>query len=111
MTITIKQGDSCGIFLNLKQNDQPLLPSMVDDLEVYIGETLRLTAVEGTVKFDTSSSRWFIWPTQEQTFALEEGAHKVEIRAKYKSGVRESVKGYDLPDKIKVRASQSRNVL
>lgn len=111
MLVTIKQGDSCGIFLNLKQNGTVLLPEMVDDIEVYIGEDLRLTAVEGEVKYDSNSKRWYIWPTQEQTFALEEGTHKVEIRVKYKNQATTNVKGYDLIDRIKVRGSASKEVL
>lgn len=111
MAVTIKQGDSYGIFLNLNQSGQTLTPDMVDDIEIYIGEALRFSAVDGGVKFDTSSNRWFIWPTQEQTFTLEEGTHKVEIRVKFKNANKPNVKGHDLSDKIKVKGSQSREVL
>ena len=111
MAVTIKQGDSVGIFLNLKQNGSVLLPEYVDDIEVCVGEGLRLTAVEGTVKYDSASKRWYIWPTQEQTFNLEEGSHKVEIRVKYKNQATTNVKGYDLVDRIKVRGSTSKEVL
>lgn len=111
MAVTIKQGDSCGIFLNLVQNDTVLLPSMVDDIEIYVGESLRLSAADGGVKFDPDSQRWYIWPTQEQTFSLEEGTHRVEVRVKYKNQNTTNVKGYDLDDRIKVRGSVSEEVL
>lgn len=109
--IKIKQGDSCGVYLNLKQNGNKLLPEYVDDIEVCVEGNLRLTAVEGTVKFDSASKRWYIWPTQEQTFGLEEGIHKVEIRVKYKNNANTNVKGYDLADRIKVLGSMSKEVL
>lgn len=111
MAVTIKQGDSCGIFLNLVQNNTVLMPSMVDDIEIYIGENLRLSAVEGGVKFDPDSKKWYIWPTQEQTFSLEAGTHRVEVRVKYKNQKTINVKGYDLEDRIKVRESVSEEVL
>ena len=111
MAITIMQGDSYPIFLNLTQDGMVLSPDLLSDLEVYVGENLRLSYVEGTVMFDTSSKRWYIWPTQEQTFALEEGGNKVEIRAKYKNENTTNVKGYVIVDRIKVKSAQSREVL
>ena len=111
MAVTIKQGDSVGIFLNLKQNGSVLLPEYVDDIEVCVGEGLRLTAVEGTVKFDSASKRWYIWPTQEQTFSLEEGSYKVEIRVKYHNNNTVNVKGQTIFDRIKVKGAASREVL
>lgn len=109
--LTIKQGDSYGILLNLSQDGQVLVPDMVNDIEVCIGETLRYSAVDGGVKFDTNTNKWYIWPTQDETFSLEEGTHKVEIRVKYKNNTKTNVKGYDLLDKVKVRGSVSREVL
>lgn len=109
--ITIKQGDSRIIWFNLKVNGVPLTPDMVEDIEIYVGEDLRLTASSGEVKYDTGSQRWFIWPTQEQTFALDEGSHKVEIRRKYRNGTSENVIGYELAEKIKVKGATSREVL
>lgn len=111
MAITIMQGDSYPIFLNLTQDGMALSPDLLSDLEVYVGENLRLSYVEGTVMFDTSSKRWYIWPTQEQTFALEEGGNKVEIRPKYKNETKIYVKGHKLIDRIKVLGAQSREVL
>ena len=111
MAITIMQGDSYPIFLNLKQNDAPLTEDYLDDLEVYVGENLRLTYAEGTVKYDKPSKRWYIWPTQEQTFNMEVGNQEVEIRVKYKTRNTINVKGHTIIDKIKVKRAKSREVL
>lgn len=110
MVITIKQGDSYPIFMKLTVNGSVLSSDLVDDLEIYVGEDLRLSYADGDAKFDESSNRWYIWPTQEQTFALEEGIHKVDIRPKFKNP-NINVKGFTLEDKIKVKAATSREVL
>lgn len=111
MAITIMQGDSFPIFLKLTQNDVPLSEDMLDELEVYAGENLRFSYAEGSVKYDKNSKRWYIWPTQEQTFGMEEGSHKVEIRVKYKNQNAINVKGHTMIDRIKVKSSMSREVL
>lgn len=111
MTITIMQGDSYPIFIKLTQNGSALTSDLVDDLELYVGESLRMSYEDGTVKYDESSKRWYIWPTQEQTFALEEGTHKVEVRPKFKNPSTTNVKGFTLDGKIKVKAATSREVL
>ena len=111
MAITIMQGASYRIFLKLAQNDVPLTEDLLDDLEVYVGENLRLSYAEGSVKYDKYSKRWYIWPTQEQTFGMEEGSHKVEIRVKYKNLNTINVKGHTIIDRIKVKSATSREVL
>lgn len=112
MTATIMQGDSYPIFLNLKQNGGMVLtPNVLDDLEIYIGEDLRMSYADGSVKYDESSKRWYIWPTQEQTFSLEEGSYKVEIRVKYHNNNTVNVKGQTIFDRIKVKGAASREVL
>lgn len=110
-TVEIKQGDSYAIFVNLAQDGKVLTPSMVDDLEVSVGEALRFCYLDGSLHFDTQTNHWYIWPTQEQTFSMEEGSYKVEVRAKYKNQEESDVRGYDLEDRIKVRRSASREVL
>ena len=111
MAVVIKQGDSRAIFFDMKVNGATLTPDMIENLEIYIGQELRLTYQEGGVKFDSNSQRWYIWPTQEQTFKLEEGNHPVEIRRKYKNTDMDNVIGHDLDEKIKVKGSTSREVL
>lgn len=111
MAVTIMQGDSYPIFINLTQDGSVLTPDLLDDLEIYVGEDLRLSYADGTAKFDESSKRWYIWPTQEETFNLEEGSHKVEVRAKYKNTNTVNVKGHTIIDRIKVKSATSREVL
>ena len=110
-TIQIMQGDSRAIFINFTVNGSTLTPDMLDELEIFIGEELRLAYTEGSVNFDTSRNKWYIWPTQEQTFNLDEGSHKVEVRVKFHNQNTTNVKGYTIDDKVKVKGSQSREVL
>jgi len=111
MAVTIMQGDSYAIFMNLTQNGFVLTPDMINDLEVCVGANLRLSYSDDSVWFDDSTQRWYIWPTQEQTFGLEPGIHKVEIRVKYRNQNTTNVKGYVIIDKIKVNSAVSREVL
>lgn len=111
MAVTIMQGDSRAIFLNLTQNGSPLTPDLIDDLEVSIGDILQFAFAEDRVKFDAGTSRWCIWPTQDETFSLDEGSYKVEIRVKYHNMNTTNVQGYTLNDKIKVKPALSREVL
>ena len=110
MMVTIKQGDSVAIFFNLAVNGKTLTPDMVEDLEIYVGDVLGYYYKTGGVKFDTVNQRWYIWPSQEETFGLDEGSYKVEVRPKYRDN-NVTVKGFELNDKIKVKASSSREVL
>ena len=110
-TIQIMQGDSRAIFLNFTVNGAALTPDMIDDLEVMIGDDLRLAYSEDTVKYDASRSKWYIWPTQEQTFALDEGTYKPEIRSRFHNQNTTNVKGFIIDDKIKVIGARSREVL
>lgn len=111
MTVDIRQGDSYAIFINLVQDGSFLTPDMIDDLEIMFGEHLRFSYLENTVKYDPESSRWYVWPTQEDTFGLEEGSHKVEVRVKYHNENTTNVKGYTIEDKVKVYSAASREVL
>ena len=110
-TIQIMQGDSRAIFINFTVNGSTLTPDMIDDLEVMVGEELRFAYSEDTVKYDASRNRWYIWPTQDQTFNLDEGSHKVEVRVKFHNQNTTNVKGYTIDDKVKVKGAQSREVL
>ena len=110
-TIQIMQGDSRAIFLNFTVNGSALTPDMIDDLEVMVGEALRFAYAEDTVRYDVLRGKWYIWPTQEETFGLEEGSHKVEVRVRFRNQNTTNVKGYTIDDKIKVKGAQSREVL
>lgn len=111
MAVSIMQGDSFAVFLNLMQDGAVLTPDLLNELEIFVGDALRFSYSEGTVKYDSSSQQWYIWPTQKQTFDLEEGSYKVEVRVKYKDDEATSVKGYTIADRIKVVSAVSREVL
>lgn len=108
MAITIMQGDSYPLFLNLQQDGQLLTPAMVEDLEICVGDALRFTKSEGTLNYDPSKKMWYFWPTQEETFEME-GIYDIYVRAKYPN-TPPQVYGYKL-DKIKVTDTQSEEVL
>lgn len=111
MAVTIMQGDSYPVFINLTQNGMVLVPDMLENLEIHVGADLRFTYAEGTVHYDEGTKRWYIWPTQEQTFSLEPGIHRVEMRIKYHNQNTTNVKGSTVTDKIKVTEAVSREVL
>ena len=111
MAVTIMQGDSYPVFINLTQDFKTLVPEMVDDLEICVGTDLRYYWADKSVLFDTASKRWYIWPTQEETFSLDPGTHKVEIRVKYHNQNNANVKGFTITERIKVTEATSREVL
>lgn len=108
MAITIMQGDSYPLFLNLHQDGKLLTPSMVEDMEVCVGDVLRFTKSEGTLGYDEAKKMWYFWPTQEDTFLME-GMYDVYVRPKYPN-TPPQVYGYKV-DKIKVIYTESREVL
>jgi hypothetical protein len=105
------QGDSFPIFTNLKFDGVPIAPELIDDLEISPASELLYSYSKGTLKYDETGKRWYIWPTQEETFSMKEGAHDVEVRVKFKNGDSSSVKGTILGDKIIVTPARSREVL
>lgn len=111
MNVKLMQGDSFPIFIHLTQGGYVLTPDMVDDLEVCVGDSLQLLYSSGEVHFYEPKQYWYIWPTQAQTFELEAGSNKVEVRVKYKNQELSGVKGYTLQDKIKVYDTESTEVL
>jgi hypothetical protein len=108
MAITIMQGDSYPIFLDLKQDGRLLTPEMISDVEISVGDVLRFTKSEGTLAYDSSRKLWYFWPTQEETMAME-GIYDIQGRIKYPNTPAQ-VYGYKL-DRIKVNETLSREVL
>lgn len=92
-TIRMMQGDSYYVFINMTQQEQVLLPEIVDDMEICVGEDLRYTVSGGTVGFDTESQQWYFRPTQEETLSLDPGQYTVIVRVKYAGGAMSDVKG------------------
>lgn len=108
MAITIMQGDSYPLFLHLTQNGKLLTPQIVEDLELCVGDNLRYIYSEGTLAYDMSRQKWYFWPTQEDTFSMQEDC-EVYVRIKYPNNPT-MVIGRKV-DKIKVKETKSREVL
>ena len=81
--ITMRQGESYRIYLNLSQNDSVLTPDMIEDLKICIGDTFSKTWKQGGVAFDETQSRWLIFPTQRETLNMREGKSKISCHVKY----------------------------
>lgn len=90
----IMQGDSYPIYIELSQDGAPLLPEVLDELEICVGEAMRKIMSDGGVQFDEDSNRWYIHPTQQETFALDNGrSYEVQARVHYKNSAPEQVIG------------------
>ena len=80
--MNIMQGDACNVPIKITQNDVPLDPAVVADLEVCIGTGIRKTLGDGEVSYDEESALWYIRLTQAETFAME-GTQEAFVRIKY----------------------------
>lgn len=80
MALKIMRGDACYIPIEIAQNETPVIPDAVKDIEVSIGETLQKRYSTGGVIYRDGS--WFFRLSQEETFALPESA-TVYVRAVY----------------------------
>lgn len=81
--ITLKQGESYRIYLNLRQDGAPLIPEMVADVKICIGSVWSKTYKSGGVMFDFTKNQWFIFPTQAETLAMKEGRFSLCCHVKY----------------------------
>lgn len=81
--IELKKGESYRIYLNLEQDGMPLLPEMIDDLKVCIGNRFHKTFRAGGVSFDLEKKQWLIFPTQEETIKMNEGVFHLCCHVKY----------------------------
>ena len=82
MAITIMQGDSYPIYVNLNQDGKNLTPDMVEDLELCVGEIWNYRYSAGTLSYDFGRKKWYFFPTQEDTINAE-GSHAIYVRPKY----------------------------
>ena len=84
--ITIHQGESCRIFVSLWQDGVALVPEMIEDLKICIGDTFSKTWKQGGVQFDYGENQWCIFPTQQETLAMKRGKKNVCVHVKYLDG-------------------------
>ena len=109
MAISIMRGDSYPILVDLKQDGISVTPDIISDIEVCVGDDLRFTYSEKTLAYDTVKKQWYFWPTQEETFALQEGSYDVYIRIKYPNKPSQ-VYGFRI-DRIRVSETLSEEVI
>lgn len=108
--ITLMQGDSYPLFIELKQNQIKLEPNMVDDVEICVSDQLRKAYSEAGVGYDSEIQKWYIRPSQKETLAMAEGVHNVIARVKYRNQPQADVKGINV-GKIKIIGTFSEEVL
>ena len=108
--IKMMQGDSYALFANLKVDGDALTPSMVSDVEITVGESLRKLYSSGEVMYDPSKRQWFFIPTQEETLSMEPNGYEVQVRIKFPNGQYSSVKGVTI-GRIIIQDSQSEEVI
>lgn len=93
--LRMMQGDSYPVFieLNFKETGLPITPDMVDEVEVYVGESIRKTYSAGEVLYDISERKWYFIPSQSETFSLDPNSYDVQVRPKFANGDYSQVKG------------------
>ena len=108
--MVMKQGDSYFVFVEMKINDDPITPDIIEDMEVSVGERLRYTYANQEVAYDTNRREWCFRPTQEDTFSLEPDNYPVIVRVKFRSEPKRDIKGINV-GRIIVTDSYSEEVL
>lgn len=109
-TIKMMQGDSRAVFFTLEQSGAELTPNKVTEVEITVGSNMRKLYSTGEVGWDKSRRQWYIFPTQEETLALEPDGYEVQARFKYPNGDFSPVKGLTL-GRIVITAAQSKDVI
>lgn len=100
------QGDQYRLPINICLSDgSTVTPESIAELEIYIGN-LRKTFSDGSVTFNGETSEFYVYLTQEETFALR-GTTNVQIRIKFING---DVIGVDAGD-FNVDPARSKEVL
>jgi hypothetical protein len=76
----ILQGDSYPIPVEITQDDVPVTPELVEEVEITIGDRVRKTYTGGDVFYE--DEMWYFMLSQEDTFSLS-GGYEVLLRLKY----------------------------
>jgi len=91
--MTIMQGDSYPIYMELKVDGKCLIPDMISEMEVCIGESILKYYSKGEVVFEEGTNQWYIHPTQKETLSLAPGVYKATARPRWKNSEKELVIG------------------
>ena len=92
-SVKMMQGDSFSVFMNLKIDGAVMTPSLISDLEISVGDSLRKLYSAGEVQYDARQLQWYFIPTQEETLAMEPGGYEVQARIKFPNDQYSFVKG------------------
>jgi hypothetical protein len=76
----ILQGDSYPIPVEIKQDGIPVIPEIVEEVEITIGTEVRKTYTDGGVFYE--DEMWYFLLSQEDTFSLS-GGYDVLLRLKH----------------------------
>lgn len=109
-TIKLMQGDSRAVYFTLEQSGAELTPNKVSEVEITVGESFRKLYSSGGVGWDKQRRQWYIFPTQEETLAMEPDGYEVQARFKYPNGDFSPVKGLTI-GRIIITSSQSKEVI
>jgi hypothetical protein len=109
-TVKMMQGDSRSLSLQLKVDGKTLIPSMVSEIEVTVGEYIRKLHSNGEVLYDSSDQQWHFVLTQEETLAIEPNGYEVQARIKLQNGQHSPVTGISV-GRIIIISSQSKEVI
>ena len=81
--ITIQQGESFAVPVNLTQDGIALTVDMLDDLEISVGAEWHRKLSNGGIYLGEESGSYFFIPTQEETLSMKPGQYVVGVRVKY----------------------------
>lgn len=106
----IMQGDEYDVYIDLKQDGIALKPTLIENIEIYIGSGIRKTYKDSSVLFDSKALKWYIRLDQQETLNMKEGQHQTIARIKYKGAPDSDVVGIKL-ESFMVLPTTSREVL
>ena len=87
MAVVIKQGDAYGIPLEIQLNGAALHADDVEQVEVYVGDTIR-KLYPGQITYNDALGSFIVPVTQDETFELPEGETiRVDVRVQFPGGM------------------------
>lgn len=108
--IKMMQGDSYSIYLDLKIDGKAVVPNMISEIEITVGDAFRKLYSSGEVNYDSAAKQWFFTPTQEETLSMKPNSYEVQVRIKFQNGINSSVKGASI-GRLTVIDAQSEAVI
>lgn len=82
--MNIYQGDQYAIPFEITKDGQLITPDMVSKIEFAIGDVIKTYPDQAS--YDDQTGEYLCPITQEETFAMEDGAQTVQVRIQLSSG-------------------------